>query len=465
MSTGIDLMRKVRLQKATVRREYERETGLLRSTQDAVDRTRTELYRTLEDLSRLQVISLAEGDLDIWFSARQSMEEALRFRDGRYAAILEHIEGAQEGIPDREAAVEKAENDLVAAEQKLRDVEAQMNKAIEASSAVQEARKALRSSRLMATRAKEKADAAAAERDAKVQPYLTDPVFSYLVGIGFGKPEYAGIGFARLADQALAKLCRFSEARSNFNVLTQLPEFLGQHAVRMAQAVQEPQTKLDAALAKLEVEHEIGGVRQTVQAARDRLQRSVERLEALNRRITDLINEKESYGRWTDPAFEAAKKSMRQILEKASIADLEALAKATESTQDDALVARVASLRKRLSAAEAELKEVAEAVDLRRLQCQRVDDLENRSRRKGWDSSNYTVRSSGVDDLLTGYTIGTLTSSDAWDRLERSVTHTPPSSPSYRSRDDDGSSGSIGGGGWNTSSSIGGGGWSTTDLV
>ena len=97
----------------------------------------------------------------------------------------------------------------------------------------------------MVGKASEKAEKSRAEEARKGEPYRNDPLFMYLWVRKFGTSDYDRTGIIRMLDQWVARLVGYQGARTNFAVLTQIPERLEAHARRLRKLMDAEREALD----------------------------------------------------------------------------------------------------------------------------------------------------------------------------------------------------------------------------
>jgi chromosome segregation ATPase len=227
-----------------------------------------------------------------------------------------------------------------------------------------------------ATEADRKADQAEADRDAKGEPYRSDPLFSYLWDRGYGTSAYKAGNITRMLDDWVARLVRYTEARANYAMLTAIPERLREHAERLADDVEGLETRIaDTEKAALDA---AGGrdARTEIEAARARVEAIDAELLTHEDAREELTERQKQIADGGDPAFGQAVEMLAEAIRGTGIEKLLAEARATSTEEDDAIVVRIEDIRRRIAEEQVELDD--ERTRLKTLESRRreLEDIE-----------------------------------------------------------------------------------------
>jgi len=215
----------------------------------------------------------------------------------------------------------------------------------------------------MVEQASEKAQKSRAEEVRKGAPYRDDPLFIYLWERKFGTSDYDRTGLIRMLDQWVARLIGYVEARSNFAVLTQIPERLEAHVERLRKLMEAERQALD----KVEADkiRELAGEKflselDTAHEKRDRLTAELERL---NAELTETGRQLKTYAEGLDQSFREAIEKTAGFLEGQSLTALRSEAGVTPDVEDDEIVAVISRLADERNALEELSRQKSEELD------------------------------------------------------------------------------------------------------
>ncbi|WMT91791.1 hypothetical protein [Pelagibacterium sp. H642] len=281
-----------------------------------------------------------------------------------------------------------------------------------------------------ATEADRKADQAEADREAKGEPYRSDPLFTYLWDRQYGTSAYKAGNITRMLDQWVARLVGYTDARANYAMLTAIPERLREHAERLAddvgaldeQVAQKEQAALDAA----------GGreARMALEAARTRVEEIDAEILSREDAREELTERQKQIAEGGDPAFGQAVEMLAEAIWDTGIEKLLAEARATRTEEDDAIVVRLEDARRRIAEEQLELDD--ERARLKTLESRRreLEDIEFEFKKARYDDPRSRFREDRlVGDLLTDFLKGGMTAATYWDSWRRSQDWTGTSGP------------------------------------
>ena len=460
VSRGSAVLRDIETTVATGAEMAERAGRALRATADRIEKIREDERRQLADVARARFDALeakqVTADLDV---VDQRVLALLAERD---AARLETEEGVAEATADRErreAVRLERRAELDAAVAALEDRRDTVTETLAASPRhemlVQRAERAA----AQAQAAHEKAEASAADRAAKGEPYEKDKLFSYLWKRGYRTERYRANALIRALDGWVAKLCRYDGARRNYARLLEIPVRLAEHAERAAaKAVAET----EAVAASVADAEEQAGVPELVADVDGRALVLTKAEEAVEEAEVRIAKGRERLAAFDADDDEISRKAYGLLLahvESEPLATLQRDAAATPTSMDDLAVSSLAALQNEraklgttLAQQQAEHQKALDALA-------QAEDVRRRFRRNDYDASN-SVLKGGLDwgRLLNGVLTGLVTAAEIWATMSRNQWfETPPASRR---------SGSWGGGwSWSGSSRGGGGrssggGWS-----
>jgi hypothetical protein len=278
----------------------------------------------------------------------------------------------------------------------------------------------------IAARAHQKRDVARAELEAKGAPYKADKLFGYLWRRRFRTPDYKAGPFIRFLDGWVASLCKYDQAWMNFQRLSQLPEWLAEHAGAQDAVAAQALAALEA-VEKSALEQ--GGAGQLQRRADDALQTvrnidlEIDKGEVAHQAIA--ARHASAQTAETGPAREA-RRLLEDGLKRASFQDLRTLAAETVAIDDDRLVDRLVKLRTEEMSLELDAKKLAGIPDRLRMVLAELEDLRRRFKQARFDGAYAVFNSPVIDDVIMGISQGRVSADQAIEFLARSVRRIEP---------------------------------------
>lgn len=310
---------------------------------------------------------------------------------------------------------------------------------------------------LIARRADEKASQAEADLSAKGKPYQDDELFMYLWDRRYLTPNYRHGGIVRMLDEWVARLISFKETRADYHMLNELPQRLREHAT---QAAEEADSQRQSLLSLEKQAAEKDGV-VALQAALDReekqLQQVNDEIETEEKRYRELLRQKNDFAAGEDEYTRKAVTMMAAELEREDIIALFQQAQSTPRPEDDAIVMRLHQLQKTQKTLTDRVSELKINQQHQRDALEELAKLREKFRRSNYDAQHSSFPSNlGLGILLGEILRGSLSSGNAWDRIDRAHKWDfPNGGGSGRGF------GGFGGGGFHGGGGFGGGGFRT----
>lgn len=307
--------------------------------------------------------------------------------------------------------------------------------------------------------AKQKAVAASDERDAKVNAYESDPIFMYLHNRSYGTSSYSSNAVVRLVDGWLAKLCGYARAGRDYEALLALPEFMANHAEKMAQQHRSAEGRLNVYV-RDELLH--NGVEPAEKELADKdlkLKAADAAVGFVQSRISQTQDELRELEKWRDPEIVQVITKVSNTFGSESIERMRAIVRETSSPEDDRLLTTIETLRAQLKHLDGQVVEQAGLIRLKKKRLKELREIHSQYRSR-YNSSDYSFSGSS-GELLTGFLAGSIAGSVLWEGIQSSASYTPPSSSSSSSSSSDGGFGGFGGFSSGGGFGGGGGGFST----
>jgi hypothetical protein len=295
----------------------------------------------------------------------------------------------------------------------------------------------------MVGKAAAKAEKSRAEEAEKGAPYRDDPLFMYLWERQYGTSDYDRKGIIRALDAWVARLIGYQDARSNFAVLTQIPQRLTAHVARLREAALTERDALD----KFEAEkiRELAGedlIEKLNEAHRKRDEQLAE-LERLNAEFSETGTQLKTYAEGLDTSFKDAVEKTTHFLESRDLSALRREAHQTPGVDDDEVVGLIEKLARDRDALEGLAKSKRETLEAAFKRKEELLRIASEFRRSRYDrpGSEFELGSNG-EALLKLLLQGAITAVEYWARTQGGQRWRDRPGDSYRRRE----SGSLGGG-------------------
>jgi hypothetical protein len=252
----------------------------------------------------------------------------------------------------------------------------------------------------------------------KLPHYEQSRLFRYLYERHYGTPEYQCRGLILELDRWVAGLIRFNEARAGYDFLKKTPELVAAEVSRrrdqfhelmqQVEAIQHAEAERAGLTAVLKEGEELG-------ERRDAL---VQELEQVRQKTEGLKEELAGLDREQNAFYTEALERFRKFLGETRVALLEQRARQSPEPEDDAIVAQVAALDRRLD----ELKPRLPALADRRRAAERtregIDQVVLRYRQSNFDSRrSYFEDALNPRQILEAFRSGEVDADTVWSEL------------------------------------------------
>jgi hypothetical protein len=447
------------------------------------DQARAAEVAALRSLARIRLGELRSGSAEL---------ERLDGADARAQGLLEEqrkaIAAADEQLAAQLSVLALAKIEREKHAEALRSVEARAEQALSAAhDAVladpewQRLREAAEAAHRMAEHADHKAQFAMQDSNVKGQPYLADPLFSYLWNRHFGTPQYQAGFLARLIDTWVARVARFEPARRDYAMLTDLPRQLAAHAARMhaaSDAAEGEVANQARHVAGLPAADEVAALRLAVDEADAKL-------EAARAAAEDVQSRRATLAAGDDGVTREAVSALEAALGQASLQSLRTAAARTPTLEDDAIVTTLEEANEVRAEADRLIVERRTEVEAARRRVQELRQIRQEMAQQGYGQGRWNFSDGAMLGLLLGQLgRGALSRGSFWDRLNqqrlpdpwnggswtggqettgqtRSAWMQPPLHNPWGQPGMNAPSGGFGGGGFRTGGKMGGGGFRT----
>lgn len=420
MWTGRQTLSQIEAAIAKLHRDESDVDGALASAAAEAERLRKERGEAFRELARVKLAEIEAGRLVRNLDAAE--RRAAQILESRRLRLQNTNEQRAAAIAEVEQAERERHTAAAAVEQALEQVEAVRARAeaeVKGTTAWADANKLVAAADAVAAQAERKAAQSEDELRAKKKPYDDDRLFAYLWANGFGTQRYRAGNLARMVDRAMADYIGFSDARTSYVMLTEIPLRLREHATLKRAEATERQTELGAIERQAMVAAGIEGHERALAAARHKLAAADAITERKRAILKSLDEQRDGLVSGTaDKSYTDALQTIADGDAQDDITTLQQEAERTATGEDDAIVRRLAQLAAGIERADGELaslRQTSKELATRRLDVERVRD---RFRSAGYDHPNARFGNEiEIGQILAQILEGVVRSGILWDIL------------------------------------------------
>ena len=347
MLSGRDTLNELNSTLKTARRELERLDRELQASSITVASNQQQQTQALKRMAATRLDAMRQGQvIDRLDSADHKVRETLEQRQDAIVTLNEQTAQARAALQALEERRDTLHDEVDSAAQQLAEQEAEVQSMLETDARFQAQLDATQKADAIAVSAAEKAEIVAEDRREKGVPYENDSLFMYLWNRGYGTSEYRANPLARLLDAWVARLCKYHDARPNYWMLREIPQRLQEHANSKRNDAEQEIEKLQA------IEEEAaraGGVQETRSALEnaEQLQDEIdEQIASAEASLRELEVQQSRFAAGDDRYLAECLSLFAETLERRDVSDLTRLARATMTTEDDAIVDDIRALRR-----------------------------------------------------------------------------------------------------------------------
>ncbi|WP_436640500.1 hypothetical protein [Microbaculum sp. FT89] len=420
MSKGRKTLERIDREIAGLRREEEKLTAEISRMAERIAALREKEIEAFRALAAFRLGQDGDAELGGRLDRAQAEIQRLRSaRDSALANLAQEIELASAEIDALEADRDRLSRRITDLRAQVDAKDAELLERLKDDASYLERIAAVETAEKVAVEAERKAELAKDDRIEKGAPYEADPLFMYLWKRGYGTSDYGGRGLARMLDAWVARLVRYHGARPNYHMLLELPERLGEHAVRSREAADDEARRLVAFESEKRGEAGILGLDENVDADEAELAKVAERLNEQIGVRTALETKRAAVNRGEDEASRSAIDTIVGALQDTSLKQLHRAALLTPDPTDERLVETIDDLRD-------DIEDLEHDLDRRR----KVErDLENklgelqevRGRFVGerYDDDRWEFDDDMVEDFLKELLRGVISGAAVWAEMRR----------------------------------------------
>jgi hypothetical protein len=420
MWTGRQTLGEIEGAISKLRRDESQLDSALSSATSQAEKLRHDRTEAFRELARVKLDEISAGrllrNLD---AAEQRALQVLESRRLRLESVNAQRQTAMTELEQAEAQRHEAAAAVERALEEVEEIRAAAESRVRATPAWTDARKAFDAADGIAREAEAKAKQSETELSEKKKPYDQDRLFAYLWANGYGTSRYSGGNIARWIDGTMADYISFSEARSSYHMLTEIPLRLREHASRQRKSANELSANVGALERQAMIEAGIEPKERALAQARHKLAASDATAEKKRNHLREVEEQRNALVDGTgDAAYTQALTTIATADAQDDIGTLYREAQRTKTPSDDMIVRRIGGLDERLERLEtetAELRKTAKTLAQRRSDVERVRD---RFRSSGYDHPNARFGNENeIGRVLAQILEGAVRSGILWDLL------------------------------------------------
>lgn len=199
-----------------------------------------------------------------WTDIRPTMREILLRKEGRVRELTSQLDDDNELRARLETGFRELNERLDNAEQRQQEIAAQVEKHLTEQADFVDLSKRAAMAEVALQRAQDNLDEVSQDAARKLPAYDEDGLFNYLKERQFGAPEYQHRGITRRMDRFVAKLIDYSQAKRNYDYLTNTPtamrKIIGEDSAALDTVMAEIQQHRDRAANKFGLPTQIAAV-------------------------------------------------------------------------------------------------------------------------------------------------------------------------------------------------------------
>ncbi len=401
---------------------------------------RRDQVKAFQALAKFRLEKLkVEDDIGELSAAEQKAQNLLDkhadFIESEYVALQEMTD-AIETLEEQRTKAHKTLSELV--DQQEEKIE-KLLATLADTPAYQTLETALEEAAAISERAQQKLALAKTDREEKGIPYEADPLFAYLWARKYRTTAYKAGGLTRMLDSWVGKLCGYDKAHLTYARLTELPERLQEHLVRVEQLEEEA----EAALKAIETNTLRAGGVEEMEAEAEKVRVTIRELDtgieaAEETHLARTKNHTRALQADTGPA-EQARRVLAEALRQMSFPDLRVLVAQTVELEDDEIVDELVRLRAEEMQLDLEMTDQTMLPERRRRELQQIESLRKGYKCASYASGNILIDQSILEDVISDLHSDTLHLDKALKRIRKTIRR------AGNDRDGRGGSGGYGG--------------------
>jgi hypothetical protein len=445
MASGKQIYSKIEQQVNHLDRVKSNIESELRKNQNAQQANQAKRIECMNTISTVHVDALLDGSKAPVRAVNNEVDGLIKRRNEAYRDVLIEMDRSRTNLRLADGGVDQAQADFEAMRSRVYEDLAKSGDFIEKRRLMDEALKHAENCKAVALDIKD-------ETTEKLVAYRNDPIFQYLMARRFGANDYVGKGLFRPLDAWLSKKIDYTQAKHDFDVMSQLPD-LAQSKVEEARlAANRASDEYRVIEQQVRRNHRYDDFEKAVVTAKEKREECRNQI-ATHQKAIDAFQTK------NDGIMDTIKKKVLDTMAQFSFATLDRLTKETGSRSDDLALHQYQELNEEAPRLAEQEREIQARLQKAAQDFKKVKTLRDSFSSNNYDSSRREFSSSfDIDRMMQGYLIGQFSINDFDRSCSSSSSITRESSVSYRNEssgwNNGGGNGGSGGSDFTTSGSI-----------
>lgn len=272
-----------------------------------------------------------------------------------------------------------------------------------------------------------KAEVAESERAAKLEPFRSDALFTYLNDRFYGTAQYASRGVFAALDARLAKFIGYDRAAAIYRMINELPLRLRDHAEQSREQARAAAAEI-ASMESSAIDNAGGrNAREAIEAIAPQIDALDKENVVLQDRRDAAIAARTDLARGSNPLYAEVFEDLSELLGRPQLRQLLATVRDEPQVRDADVVAQLDDLTQRVKDETAEVDEYAEHLQALASRRRDLEDIQYEIRQRGFDNPHARFSDDQlVQDGLNEFVRGSLSAAGYWDRWRQSQSWTAP---------------------------------------
>jgi len=393
MATGKQIYSKIEERVNQLDRAKSSIEGELRRNQHAQQANEAKRLECMSTIASIHVEALLDKTKNPVRAVTSEVDSLVSRRDQAYQDVLLQMDRSRTALRLADVAVDQAQADFEAMRNRVYEDLAKSGDFREKRRRLDEANGYLDTCVQVAAEIHKEA----AE---KLVAYQTDPLFRHLLARRFGDADYLGKGLFRSLDGWLSKKIDYTQAKHDFDVLTQLPGLADAKVVDARLAVDRATDNYRVIEQQVRRQHRYDEVEKAVAQAKNKREDCRKQIAEHQKAIDDFQSKE-------DGIMGQITRKVRETMSQFSFATLDRLTKDTGSRADDLALRQYQQLNDEAPILAAQEREIQGRLQQAAQDFKKTKALRDSYASNGYDSSRREFPGSfDIDRLMAGYLVG-----------------------------------------------------------
>ena len=421
MWTGTSALKNIDQTLQTIRNEAVRLDSQLSQLTESLAANQRQRLKVINDIAAVRLLEIQRDELnDNYTAADQFAASELEKRDTALDQLNRTIDSLTKDIEHAEMSRAGLLAKVNDSSQQIVDIEAQVQNQLAADAFYLELLNKAQAADSIMQEARQKAEQAEIDFNAKAEPYQNDPLFMYLWERGFSTTEYQGGLFSRAIDAWVAKLVKYPPARVNYWNLTEIPKRLAEHASSVSDVADQQRMAVQQMEINKLQEAGIQTLEEEEFSWREKLDNQDDTIEEFENKLNAQLQQRTRFTAGEDDYIQRCIARLAKVLQHKDVQAIHSYALATPSPTDDQLVIELQNIENNLQDLQGDLSHVRLLHDKKTNKLKELGQV----RRKFKDSRYDDVRSGFgnkaiLASVLGEFLRGAVSGNDLWRTIKR----------------------------------------------